>query len=1259
MNDQMRNVMMAVLCLLLVVGIQGRFAGGADGEAGSGVLGKPANMAFENFEVKQGLITGKSAIYADRKEYWADDETGQFVIGLMLPGGAQTQPAAAASSVALETGAQTGDTSSAVQKGKAAPRANPVAAKMVAELSSGAAGKGTVVGRVEYADPLYQKFQLLMKPQGLQVGDYRLTAWLEDGAGAKGVEASWEFKKSARKSDAIAFPADGLPVTLEPLSDTRAMSVPVRLAIPLPKGAVKDVADFAITRDGKEVLSQSKGLVQWGPGASWRWAEARFVAQYQDGKAEGYRLIKRKAGEKPQAPGVTVQETADDITVDNGTLKFTVSRKAFAGIQKAWFDASGKGKYNIDKPVIFARENESGPFLMDERLIKFTSAADKATVVKVEDAGPESVTLVASGWYTDREKRVAPLCQYQVRLTLVAGQPEVLVSHNTVITFDTRDHKIRDLGFAINYLGADRYAFGVDGSGVVGKLPGGAPTAPKRAGEQAIYPAVFMHQKTWDLCTVTGVDGKGVDGKKSDGWVATWGEEQPALCVTLKDVWEKFPKELEARSEAIVVHAWPKNGKRVFKLDDELALKNIYKYWCFHQHPMMDLNLPQDYYQVLASLAGTETNETRAEHALNGNGQGMTLSTQMRVGVRVGVLAEDEKAESLSAACLKDSKLFEMTPYATLSPEWNAGTQALEAIGAVNGDFKAFEDTIIAGLLSYNASVERGQEYGMFIWPDTHTYWLPAEGRSSLHRTWQNSHYHQVGNSWMLWFRSGDARMLRWARDNSAHFRDVGTIAYAEPGSPETAIPFHLPGAMYHCKGCTPWGSETQGMIRRDTHAGLWGHWVDSDAHLYAWLIDGEARGQDMYKLWLASLKTYGFLSGGVRREANTTLALLVNAYEFSGDPDYLPAIWNLGLTLRTKEPLESQQPGPMWHPLWINRYYHLTRDPAYIEFVLKYGRMPGLGGTWNLALSALAYEVSGDKSFLTQQLPSIQSFPRNLYRCPGDPYDNYGMGPGPLGMGWGEMGVGSYMRALKHAGITGFPTEATMHPDAAYPVLIDRKKMGSEFWALSKTGGALAIESFARGVEGDAHNAEFVLKDADGKVLSSAPTRQANQVVLKAEVNVPVGSAVSVAFAGYGGIGMATKGFDAQAGLLMAGGVYGTSRTRFLMEPVGAARPTTLNFEAAGGAGGGDRSVVSVIVKDANGNTLADASLHSVFQNKKTTVVLDPSKNPLPWTVDLVGATRFTVVSETPAWMIGASKTDLKVMKPWLEKAAAKAAAK
>lgn len=1212
------------------------------------ILGSPVSVALTPSDLKQKLIVNTSIIYGDRMEYWADDEVGQFIFALLPP--AVEAPVVEPDNT-LDTGHQDGfaqDVDPAAESPEAPPA---VAAKCIVVLHRMDSGSPVEVMTTTLESPSYPKFHLKLQPGLLTAGSYRLTAWLEDDNSNRGKEATWDFTKSNKKTDSPAFPRQGLSVQLQPLTDTRTLNIPVTLPIPLPKAAVKDVSELVLTRHGKIIPAQFKTLVTWGPGGSIRWAQAKFNASYEDGKAEGYTLQLRTASQTASsatAPAVRVEETTETITLDNGTLRLVVNRQTFSGIETAWYDATGKGNYKLDAPIIVSRGHDSGPFLMDERLVHFTAAADTSPSVTIEDQGSQSVTILATGWYTDRTKRVPPLCQYNVRLTLSAGQSMAKIDHHTIITFDTRLHKIRDLGFAINYTNGKQYAFGVDGQAITGELPQKKPIPPRRAGEQTTYAGVSMHQQTWDKAVVTNEKNEEVKGSKSDGWVATWADDQPVLSMSLMHVWQKFPKELEARNESIVVHAWPSNGKRVFSFEEELDLKNIYKFWGFHQHRMLDLSLTQDYYEKLDSLSATETRETRAEHALNGNGQGMTITTNMALHVSPAIKTTPDTVTQLASHRLADARLFELRPFASLDPSWNAESGALEPMAAVNPNYEEFEQTILSGLLAYGVSVEQGNEYGMFIWPDIHTYWLPDENRATLHRTWVNSHYHNVGNSWVLWFRSGDARMLRWARDNTMRYRDVATIAYAEPLPRENAIKFHIPGAMYHNKGCTPWGSETHGMIRRDTHAGLYGHWVDPDAHLWAWLIDGETRGHDLYNLWVQSLKTYGYMHRGVRREANTTIAVLVNAYEFTGDPDYLPAIHNLGYTLRTKEPLPKQNPGPMWHPLWINRYYQLTRDPAYVPFILEHGHDPYMGNTWNLALAAQAYELSGDASYLTQHLRRVEDFPRQVYREKGAAYDYYGMGPGPLGMNWGEMGVGSFMRAINKAGIQSIPKDLE-EPIGGTPLAFSRKAY-TVLLGWSRQGGELNINTLAMGIEGDAHRGVWIASDSQGNELASTPTGQAHRQRYTNTLQVKPDSLTTLRLNGYGGINMNTTGFDAQAGLLDADTHYMTSQAYFHMQPLGDASPVTFNFSASNRAAG-RRAFCNVQIKDANGKIIITQSFSRMFDVKEAQLTIDPKQHPLPWVVDLMGAMSYRIESATPRWLIAPTVKDLNTIKPIVER--------
>jgi hypothetical protein len=220
---------------------------------------------------------------------------------------------------------------------------------------------------------------------------------------------------------------------------------------------------------------------------------------------------------------------------------------------------------------------------------------------------------------------------------------------------------------------------------------------------------------------------------------------------------------------------------------------------------------------------------------------------------------------------------------------------------------------------------------------------------------------------------------------------------------------------------------------------------------------------------------------GGVRREANTSLACAVTYYQATWDADILPSIHGLGLSLRTAEPLEKQQPGPMWHPLWINRYYDSTRDPEYVPFILKYARMTGMENCWTTALGALAHELSGDKSYLTAHLERAADFPKKFYRAPGDPYDWYGVGPGPIGDNWGVyMCWGNFPHALKKANITTLDPEKVTR----FAYLVGGNP-SLTVYALEKNDQPVTLTFKASSLGGDLYPCQVAFYSPAGKELT------------------------------------------------------------------------------------------------------------------------------------------------------------------------------
>ncbi len=1062
----------------------------------------------------------------------------------------------------------------------------------------------------------------------LPPGAYVLAARLEGATGAAiGTVAPQAVSIVADAQSAANWPGDHLPLQLPAQPDVSSVVWPTHAPVALPAGLVKSVDELTLYEDGQPAPADIRAAGAWSthPGASLKWVHVHFLARYRQGQPARYEL-RRGRGKPAPAPGFALRcvEEEKTITVDTGAVRFVLSKSAFAGLEQLWYDPTGKGRYDAGKPLL---AGPGGPYLVDGRAIRFDSINGSDVTVTVEEQSPLRVVIRAEGWYDNAERRVKPVCRFVTRMTAWAGQPVVRVQHHTILGADTRLFQIADLGFAFAAPLSGSYALGLDGQRREGELP---PRGHR----------VFLHQDRYDhvrlVDTSPGInDPKALlaEGQRSDGWfqlkptpgansaddlLSEGAADRAPLTLLLRDIWQKFPKQATLRRDGATLHFWPSDGRRSFSLDEELALGNIYKFWCWHQHQLLDLTLPPDYFEKLKSYPGTFENVP--EHALNGNASGVAIGNDFMLLVGSDLALGDPAGWA---------KLFQENPTALPPARWNADSGVMGDIAAADDpNFQWVEEANENAFLSYTRSVERGNAYGMFNYADTHTYWIPTENRADLHRVWHNSHYHEVGKTWLLYFRSGSRNLLRWARPSTDHYINVDTINYADP---EARLKFHALGAMYHCKGQTHWGSEGYGMERRDTHAGLWGHWVDPDASLWAWLIDANDRARDVYRTWHQSIRNAGLPLRGTRREINTSLAIACTLYEATLDPDILPAIHGMGRSLREDEPLENQNPGPMWHPLWVNRYLHQTRDPQYDDFLREHGSKVGIKDTWVVALAAQTYQRFGERQTLVNHFDRLLEMPRNFYRDPGDSYDWYGWGPGPLGSRWFWFGWPYYLKTLQQAGITQLERQGT--PSGAYPFSPSRptpltSPAGLTVYLLQTRDEPLKLDFTARSFGGDLHMTSMVVYAPSGKQLQHEPRLGKGGSSARVEMELPADGETGlyrVEFRAHeAGILGPISNAPHEATQADPGRAYRTMRVYSHVEARPAGAPLTVRILS-----GSDRFPCSYRVLDANGQVISADSLFLARQRKEVQLAPDPATHPQPWLIDIVGLASVTYGGE------------------------------
>ncbi len=234
-------------------------------------------------------------------------------------------------------------------------------------------------------------------------------------------------------------------------------------------------------------------------------------------------------------------------------------------------------------------------------------------------------------------------------------------------------------------------------------------------------------------------------------------------------------------------------------------------------------------------------------------------------------------------------------------------------------------------------------------------------------------------------------------------------------------VKYHHVGGFWHCKGFVPWGGRDYGMSREDVDAGLTGHWPDPSALLWAWLFDANRWALDGYELWLANVK---LPTGGTRREINETIVQAINAYEYRPRRETLAAIQGMARGL-SSQPVVTQHPGPLFEATWLSRYHELVpEDRAFNKFLLESADAVGMriAGTWTLALSATAYEMTKNEDYLRRHAGSLARVVRQVFHDPHPDkrWEGYGFGTtrdDKFHVQWHR-----FAHALKQAGIDKLP---------------------------------------------------------------------------------------------------------------------------------------------------------------------------------------------------------------------------------------------
>lgn len=794
----------------------------------------------------------------------------------------------------------------------------------------------------------------------------------------------------------VAFVLGNLPVYLYPQSALPDVSWPTHATIAVPQGWVGPKHQTYLTENGRPMLAQVEVVSRW-PDGSPKWLHAFGAFRYAGGKPARYEFVRADAmpADMPLSPLRVRDETAG-IQIENGELTVHIPRP-FVGISLL-----KRGEREIIRGA-------GGPYVIDGDGTLWHAQHDRTAQVIVEQQGPAQITVKATGFYQTAKPRQDTFCRFTTRFTIVAGSPIIKVDHATTFADDMKQHQIAELGFKFALSEATGF---------------GSATHRGRFHEklQAAYLAQLTDNRLYRIAQ-TGPDADNDvrhqgDYERNVGWFSTTVGDQ-RLALLAKDFWQKYPKEVKFSPSELVFYQWPRHGELAQPDPDATAIHNVYKFKCFQSGDKLDTRLPDDYFHALANQS--DTTECKPEFARDGNLQGASMRNEFAL-----VVVPNGDAARVDEQLAKLHELYLLNPTARISPQGLAESGALGRVAPADELLAETERVVVDGILGYARSIPRYGDYGWGIYGNVHTrdqmnYVLDGRrvGRPSLHRVWVNSHYQHITATWNAWGLNGDQRLLQLARVYTDNYASIGQIRYdkvmdeADPENParRPGIRYHAPGGFYHCKALLPWGSRSYETKATDSDAALWGHWPEPSALLWAWLYDADRWAKDGYDLWRERLRIEPV---GPRREFNTSLVHVINAYEYDPSEERLQLVKDLlfgkvrpGRGFRgglLSQPLPAQNPGPLFSPQWLSKAYDLFPENQELrEFIVRSADEADviINGCWTLSLSATAWKITKDPKYLTRHAASMALVRQMLVRDPTGHWEGYGLSPGPIFDNW------------------------------------------------------------------------------------------------------------------------------------------------------------------------------------------------------------------------------------------------------------------
>lgn len=558
--------------------------------------------------------------------------------------------------------------------------------------------------------------------------------------------------------------------------------------VPMPWGALTSTDHLRLTdASGREVPMQVEVTSRWSRNGHVRWLLIDAVLPMRT-EAQQLTLtygptVSRAAIDAP----LTLTDSDAQIAIDTGPAQLTLSRSDGAGI------ASLVCESDVIRP-----HRDAGPYMIDQDGKVYRGINDPNPQVVVEAAGPIKAQVSVSGWHVSESGE--KLGRFILRYIAYRGLPTVRMDHTFIITAG-KETQYHDIGYTL----AVQAEHGFFGS------PRITPYKLNSYEDSAyLIQLDDLHGKIY-------ANGKFEEEfARAEGWINAGG-----LTVTVRDFWQNFPKEFEARADRLLLHFWPGHGETPLRTGDRLSERNAYQHWFAQEGKLLDFRVPDEY------LAMIDSDEYR-EHATIASPVGLSKTHQVMLQP-ASWNWEQSRARSVAEA-------FQSDPTVTCDPAWICDSKVFGDIAPRDMQTQGELETTTTGTMRAIARHnELDRDYGMWCFGDSHHNWIWHERRIRLYRTWRQTHHHWPRWPWLQYARSGDKETFNYARRNG---RNVVDVAHAHHTNDELAdAPWprgKLVGGICDYKGFVKWSAGNR-----------LGYNSVADAMLHQYYFTGDRRARD------------------------------------------------------------------------------------------------------------------------------------------------------------------------------------------------------------------------------------------------------------------------------------------------------------------------------------------------------------------------------------------------------------------------------